>query len=96
MSENPHAPVTVLIPEALRACTEGLAEVSAEGGTVADVLAHLAGECPELGPELITEQGGLRHGVVIAVDGRDIRLTGGLGTRVAAGQIIQVVAPMLV
>ncbi len=96
MSENPRASTTVLIPEPLRACSEGLAEVSVEGGSVADVLARLAAEYPEIGPELITEQGGLRHGVVIAVDGRDIRFTGGLGTRVAAGQIIQIVAPMLV
>lgn len=96
MSENPQASVTVLIPEPLRACTEGLAEVSVEGGSVADALARLVAEYPEIGPELITEQGGLRHGVVIAVDGRDIRFSGGLGTRVAAGQVIQIVAPMLV
>lgn len=96
MSENPQASVTVLIPEPLRAYTEGLAEVSVEGGSVADALARLAAEYPEIGPELITEQGGLRHGVVIAVDGRDIRFSGGLGTRVAAGQVIQIVAPMLV
>ena len=96
MYENQQASVVVLIPEPLRACTEGLAEVSVEGGSVAEALARLAGEYPEIGPELITEQGGLRHGVVIAVDGLDIRFTGGLGTRVAAGQVIQIVAPMLV
>ncbi len=96
MSENPQASVVVLIPEPLRACTEGLSEVSVAGSTVADAFARLAGEYPELGPELITEQGALRHGVVIAVDGRDIRFAGGLGTPVAAGQVIQIIVPMLV
>jgi len=96
MSENPKAGVTVLIPEPLRACSEGLAEVSVEGDTVAEALACLAAECPGIGPELVTEKGDLQHGVVIAVDGRDIRFSGGLATRVGAGQVIQIILPMLV
>ncbi len=96
MSENRTARVTVLIPEPLRAYTEGLSEVPVDAATVADALAHLVQEYPEIGPELITDKGELRHGVVIAVDGRDIRFTGGLGTEVPAAGLIQIIAPMLV
>jgi sulfur-carrier protein len=88
--------VTVLIPEPLRKYTEGLAAVSLEAATVADVLLRLATDYEGLGTRLIDETGNLRPGVTIAVDGRDIRFSGRLDTPTPAAAEVQIVVTMLV
>ncbi len=97
MSENDIADhVTVMIPEPLRAHTGGQAEVSVQAGTVGDVLYGLVTRYEEIGKRIIDEAGGLRHGVVVAVNGHDIRFTGHLQAPVRPGEHVQIVVTMLV
>jgi len=97
MSDNEVASgVTVMIPEPLRAYTDGQAEVSVQAGTVGDVLYELVSHYEEIGKRIIGESGGLRHGVIVAVNGQDIRFAGHLQAPVRPGEQVQIVVTMLV
>ncbi|HMT04914.1 MAG: MoaD family protein [Solirubrobacterales bacterium] len=76
--------VTVKIPTQLRATTGGLADLSAEGSTVGEVLEAVFSEHGDL-RDRITEEGELRRFVNVYVGGEDIRFGEGLGTAVSDG-----------
>jgi MoaD family protein len=77
--------VTVKIPTQLRSVTGGVAEATAEGSTVAEVLDSLYETHGELRERIAGDDGGLRRFVNIYLSGEDIRFLDGLDTEVPDG-----------
>jgi molybdopterin synthase sulfur carrier subunit len=83
--------VTVRIPTQLRELSGGAAEVSADGATVADVLADLEAKHAGFSERLFDEQGELRRFVNVFVADEDIRFLDGVNTDVAPGATVSIV-----
>jgi sulfur-carrier protein len=77
--------VQVRIPTILRSYTGGAAEVSAEAGTLREVIAGLDAAYPGLGGRILDDGGQLRRFVNAYVGEEDVRFAQGLDTPVAAG-----------
>ena len=73
---------SVEIPTILRTYTGGERKVSAEGSTLADVVADLEAQFPGIGARLL-DDGKLRRFVNVYLDDEDVRFLDGLGTTVA-------------
>jgi sulfur-carrier protein len=58
----------VIIPPALHSYTEGKGEVSADGATLAEVLAVLDNRYPGMRFRIIDEQGGIRRHIKIFIN----------------------------
>lgn len=84
-------PVKVLIPTPLQKLTGGLGEVSAEGGTVGDVLANLETQFPGIRERLCDESGRLRRFVNVYVNNEDIRFQENEATPVKDGDELSVI-----
>jgi molybdopterin converting factor small subunit len=83
--------VTVRIPTQLRELSGGSAEVTAEGGTLASVLAGLEQAHPGFRERLFDDQGELRRFVNVFVDDEDIRFLDGVDTEVKDGATVSIV-----
>jgi sulfur-carrier protein len=83
--------VIVRIPTQLRELSGGAAEVSAEGGTVAAVLAQLETKHPGFAERLFDDRGELRRFVNVFVADEDIRFLSGVDTEVAPGATVSIV-----
>ena len=83
--------VSVLIPSALRAFVDRKSEIEAEGGTVGEVLAHVAAQYPDLKHQIYEDDVKLRGFVNVFVDGTNIKKLNGLETPVAAGATVMIV-----
>lgn len=83
--------VTVRIPTALRTLTAGTAEVSAEGGTVAEILKHLDSTYPGFAERIFDDAGKLRRFVNVFVADEDVRFLNGLETPVADNQVVSII-----
>jgi sulfur-carrier protein len=83
--------VSVRIPTILRTYTGGAAEVTAEEGTLREVLAKLDAAYPGLGGRILDESGKLRRFVNVYVQEEDVRLAQGLDTPVPAGTQVSVI-----
>jgi molybdopterin synthase sulfur carrier subunit len=83
--------VTVRIPTQLRELSGGNAEVTAEGGTLATVLAGLETAHPGFRERLFDDQGELRRFVNVFVDDEDIRFLDGVNTDVKDGATVSIV-----
>ncbi|HXY94343.1 MAG TPA: ubiquitin-like small modifier protein 1 [Acidimicrobiia bacterium] len=83
--------VTVRIPTQLRELSGGASEVTADGGTVAAVLAALEGSHPGFRDRLFDDRGQLRRFVNIFVADEDIRFLDGVDTPVAEGETVSIV-----
>ncbi len=83
--------VTVRIPTQLRELSGGAAEVTAEPGTVTQVLAQLDTTHPGFAERLFDDQGELRRFVNVFVADEDIRFLDGVATPVEAGQTVSIV-----
>lgn len=70
---------TVRIPSVLRKHTDGAARVSAEGGTVGEVLHAVVAAHPGLEEQLF-DDGAVRGYINVYVDDEDIRYVSGLDT----------------
>jgi molybdopterin/thiamine biosynthesis adenylyltransferase/rhodanese-related sulfurtransferase/molybdopterin converting factor small subunit len=81
----------ILIPTALRQFTAQLDTVEASGVTVAEALAHLTGQYPDLKKNLFNDQGKLRSFVNIYVDDEDIRYLDKEATALDGGETISIV-----
>jgi sulfur-carrier protein len=80
--------VTVRIPTILRAYTGGSALVTAEPGTLREVIAGLDAHYPGLAGRILDDDGRIRRFVNVYVDDEDVRLASGLDTDVPAdGQV---------
>jgi molybdopterin converting factor small subunit len=84
--------VQVVLPGVLADLAGGAKHLDVEvaGGTVADLLESLAAEHPLLGRRIRDETGQVRRFVNVYVDGDDVRFSGGLGTPVSDGTVVQV------
>jgi sulfur-carrier protein len=80
----------VRIPTQLRPLTGGAGEVSAEGGTVREVLASLESGHPGIAARVLDERGELRRFVNLFVAEEDVRFLSGLDTPVADGQTVSI------
>jgi sulfur-carrier protein len=83
--------VSVRIPTILRSFTGGNAVVSAEPGTLREVLERLDSDFPGIGGRLLDDSGQLRRFVNVYVDDEDVRLAQGLETSVPAGGQVSVI-----
>ena len=74
---------SVLIPTPLRKLTNDLAEVSAAGGNVGEIIENLEKAFPGMKERIDDEAGEVRRFILIHVNGEDIRFLDGLKTNVA-------------
>ena len=83
--------VSVRIPTILRTFTGGSAEVSADPGTLREVIASLDAAYPGLGGRIVDDAGNLRRFVNVYVGDEDVRFAEGLETPVPAGAHVSVI-----
>ena len=83
--------VSVRIPTILRSYTGGAAQVSAQAGTLREVIAGLDADYPGLGGRILDEAGQLRRFINVYVGEQDVRFEQGLDTPVAAGGQVSVI-----
>jgi molybdopterin synthase sulfur carrier subunit len=83
--------VKVRVPGPLRRLTDGSAEVSVEGTTVAETLASLEASYPGFRERLYDDSGGLRQFINIYVNDTDIRFDQGLDTPVGERDEVSIV-----
>ena len=83
--------VSVRIPTILRSYTGGAAEVTAEAGTLREVIAGLNAAFPGIGGRILDDTGKLRRFVNVYVGDEDVRLAQGLDTPVPAGIQVSVI-----
>ena len=82
---------TVRIPTILRSYTGGANEVTAEGGTLTEVLNSLESKHPGIRARVLDDAGALRRFVNIYVGDDDVRFIGGLEATVADGAKISII-----
>ncbi len=83
--------VSVRIPTILRTYTAGSAQVTAEPGTLRDVIASLDASYPGIGGRIIDDAGNLRRFVNVYVGDEDVRFARGLDTPVPTGAHVSVI-----
>jgi sulfur-carrier protein len=83
--------VHVRVPTILRTYTGGDSEVTAEGGTLAEVLESLESSYPGIKARIVDETGELRRFVNVYVGNDDVRFLEGLGTATPAGAQVSVI-----
>ena len=83
--------VSVRIPTILRTYTGGSAQVSADPGTLRDVIANLDASYPGISGRIIDDTGNLRRFVNVYVGEEDVRFARGLDTPVPAGSHVSVI-----
>jgi sulfur-carrier protein len=83
--------VSVRIPTILRSYTGGAAEVSAEPGTLREVIGDLDVSYPGIGGRILDDGGRLRRFVNVYVGEEDVRFAAGLDTPVPAGAQVSVI-----
>jgi molybdopterin converting factor small subunit len=83
--------VSVRIPTILRAYTGGAAEVSAEQGTLREVISGLEAAFPGIGGRILDDAGKLRRFVNVYVGEEDVRFAQGLDTPVPSGAQVSVI-----
>lgn len=82
----------VWIPEVLRTGASCSNPIEIEGRDVAEVLAHLGTQYPEIAHQIIDDNGKLRGFVRVFVDGQDVRDRGGMRSVVDAGGKVEVLS----
>jgi molybdopterin converting factor small subunit len=83
--------VSVRIPTILRAYTQGEAQVSADGGTLTDVIEALEAAHPGIKARVLDEEGQIRRFVNVYVNDDDVRFADGLGTATPDGTSISII-----
>jgi molybdopterin converting factor small subunit len=83
--------VTVRIPTILRTYTADRSEVTAEGATLADVLADLDKNHTGIGARVLDDAGKLRRFVNVYVNDDDVRFADGLQTPTPDGASISII-----
>jgi molybdopterin synthase sulfur carrier subunit len=87
----PPMSVSVRIPTILRTFTGGQAEVTADPGTLREVLAGLDATYPGLAGRIVDDTGNLRRFVNVYVGEEDVRFAQGLETPVPSGAHVSVI-----
>ena len=83
--------VRVRIPTILRSYAGGAAEVTAEAGTLREVIKVLDAAYPGIGGRILDDDGKLRRFVNVYVDEEDVRFAEGLDTPVPDGGHVSVI-----
>ena len=83
--------VSVRIPTILRSYTGGAAEVSADHGTLREVIAGLDASYPGIAGRIVDDGGKLRRFVNVYVGEEDVRFAQGLDTLVPSGAQVSVI-----
>jgi len=83
--------VSVRIPTILRTYTNGESEVSAEGGTLSEVLDSLDGSYPGIKGRILDDQGAIRRFVNVYVGNDDVRFLEALETATPDGTQVSVI-----
>jgi molybdopterin synthase sulfur carrier subunit len=83
--------VSVRIPTILRTYTDGASEVTADGGTLAEVLDSLEASYPGIRGRILDDQGALRRFVNVYVGNDDVRFLDSLGTSTPEGAQVSVI-----
>ena len=83
--------VSVRIPTILRTFTGGQAEVTADPGTLREVLVGLDATYPGLSGRIVDDTGNLRRFVNVYVGEEDVRFAEGLETPVPSGAHVSVI-----
>ena len=84
--------ITVRIPTAMRALTNGAARVQVDGSsTLGAVIERLDREHPGLRDRLLDETGDFRSGVNVFVNGEDVRFLHGVSTRLGPDDEVSIV-----
>ena len=83
--------VTVRVPTILRTYTKDASQVSAEGGTLQEVLADLDANYPGIRARILDDGGALRRFVNVYVGDEDVRFAEGLATPVKAGTEVSII-----
>jgi molybdopterin synthase sulfur carrier subunit len=83
--------VSVRIPTILRTYTGGESEVSADGGTLSEVLDSLDGSYPGIKARILDDQGAIRRFVNVYVGNDDVRFLQALETSTPEGTQISVI-----
>lgn len=86
--------VLLLIPTPLRRFTGGEAKVTANGGTVGEVLNGLDGAYPGLRERVCESDGQIRRFVNVFVNGTNIRSLNGAATSLKPGDEVGIVPAM--
>lgn len=83
--------VTVRIPTALRKLAGGAETVSADGGTVGEVIASVRESHPDLAKQLVGDDGKVRRFVNLFANDEDIRFMDDLDTSLSDGDELSIV-----
>lgn len=83
--------VTVRVPTILRPLTDGAAEVSVDGATLADVLDALEADHTGIRARVLDEDGKLRRFVNVYVNDDDVRFADGLATATPDGSSVSII-----
>ena len=86
--------ISVAIPTPMRRFTGGAARVAVTGTTLAEALADLGQQYPELGGRIVEDDGRIRRFVNIFVNGSNARDLQGESTPVNAGDELTVIPAM--
>ena len=84
--------VSVRIPTILRTYTGGESEVSAEGGTLSEVLDSLEANYAGIKARILDEQGAIRRFVNVYVGNDDVRFLDALDTPTPEGAQVSVIS----
>ncbi len=84
----------IKIPPVLRSSTGGEKEVSADGGSVGEVLRALAEEHPATREQLFAEDGSLNRYVNVYLNDEDVRVLQGLETPVGDSDTLVILPAM--
>ncbi|GAA1834574.1 MoaD/ThiS family protein [Microlunatus capsulatus] len=82
---------TVRIPTILRTYTAGAGEVSADGGTLAELLDSLETNHHGIRARILDDAGQLRRFVNVYVGDEDVRFSGGLEAPVPEGAKVSII-----
>jgi molybdopterin synthase sulfur carrier subunit len=82
---------SVRIPTILRNYTAGVAEVSADGGTLAELLNSLESQHQGIRARILDDTGQLRRFVNVYVGDEDVRFSGGLEAPVPDGAKVSII-----
>jgi MoaD family protein len=85
---------TVKIPPVLRPSTGGEKEVSADGGTVGEVLKAVVESHPDTSRQIFSEDGELNRYVNVYLNDEDVRVLGGLETPVKPEDTVVILPAM--
>jgi molybdopterin synthase sulfur carrier subunit len=83
--------VSVRIPTILRTYTGGASEVSADGGTLSEVIESLETSYPGIRGRILDDQGAIRRFVNVYVGNDDVRFLEALDTSTPEGAQVSVI-----